>query len=71
MSHLSDGDVEEATRKLEAAATRLLGMGERRLARSILLEVGTMRKTQTLTAGARKRIRFGTRSLAASPEAEE
>ncbi len=60
---LKKGNVEQATQKLEAAATKLLAMGENRLAGVMLVEAKTARKTGRLSPAGRKRIKYGTKSL--------
>jgi hypothetical protein len=64
-SALSAGDADQATSRLEMVATRLLEMGERQLARAVMLEAGNVATKGHPTAGGRKRMKYGTRSLAA------
>jgi hypothetical protein len=63
-SALSAGDFDQATRKLEMVATRLLEIGEKQLARAVMLEAGHVATKGHPTARGRKRIRYGTRGLA-------
>jgi len=60
---LEKGDVAEATRRLEAMATRLLDLGEHQLARAALLEAGRLARSGHLSPAGRKTIKYGTRSL--------
>lgn len=60
---LAEGHVEQATRQLEMVATRLLDLGEERLAQAALLEAEHITKRGNPTAEGRKRIKYGTRSL--------
>jgi Ca-activated chloride channel family protein len=63
-SALSAGNSDRATSQLEMVATRLLEMGEKQLARAAMLEAGHVAKKGHPTAQGRKRIKYGTRSLA-------
>jgi hypothetical protein len=63
-SALSAGDSDRATSQLEMVATRLLEMGEKQLARAAMLEAGHVASKGHPTARGRKRIKYGTRSLA-------
>lgn len=60
---LEDGRREEARRRLEAVATRLLELGEAQLANVALLEARRLEEGQTVSTKARKAIHFGTRQL--------
>ena len=64
---LEQGDVADATHRLETMATRLLDLGEHQLARAALLEAGRLAHSGNLSAAGRKAIKYGTRSLAHSP----
>ena len=57
------GNVAEATRKLEAAATVLLDLGEGELAEAAEREILSLRRTGTLTAAGTKKLEYGTRKL--------
>jgi Ca-activated chloride channel family protein len=63
-SALSAGHYTQATSKLETVATRLLEIGEKQLARAVMLEAGHVATKGHPTARGRKRIKYGTRSLA-------
>jgi Ca-activated chloride channel family protein len=63
---LATGQVEKATQRLKILATHLLDMGETSLAQAALLEAGQVAQTRTLSAQGRKKIRYGTRALAAT-----
>lgn len=60
---LERGDVEEATRRLENLATRLLEIGEESLANQTLSEVNYIHQTHQLTAGGQKTLKYNTRAL--------
>jgi Ca-activated chloride channel family protein len=62
-SALSAGRSDQATSMLEMVATRLLEMGEKQLARAVMLEAGHVATKGHPTARGRKRIKYGTRSL--------
>lgn len=58
-----EGDVDEATRKLENLATRLMEIGEHSLANQTLAEINQLDKTKGLTSVGQKTIKYGTRAL--------
>jgi Ca-activated chloride channel family protein len=60
---LNDGNIEEATRKLEFLATRLFERGEEQLARQTLTEAEHVRHTSKLSAEGKKTIKYQTRAL--------
>ncbi len=62
-SALEEGHIDRATSQLEMVATRLLDLGERRLAQAAMLEAENITKKGNPTAKGRKRIKYGTRSL--------
>ncbi|MCB0210495.1 MAG: VWA domain-containing protein [Anaerolineae bacterium] len=64
-SDLVAGQVKKATQRLEIIATRLLDLGEVELSRAAMLEAGQLARTSSLSEEGRKKIRYGTRSLAA------
>jgi Ca-activated chloride channel family protein len=64
------GHVEQATRRLERLAHRLLLSGQPRLAGTVQKEVDALRLTHTLSDAGEKAIKFGTRALIA-PQREE
>lgn len=57
------GNIEQATRRLEAAASRLLQMGEQDLARVVGKEAERMGRTGRTSAIAKKEIVYGTQRL--------
>jgi Ca-activated chloride channel family protein len=63
------GAVGAATRRLEAAATRLLTLGESGLAAVAREEAARLARTGTLTPAGTKTLRYGTRRLTAAPTA--
>jgi Ca-activated chloride channel family protein len=60
---LEDGRGEEASLRLEAAATRLFELGEEDLARVALLEAGRVAKGGRASGKGHKTIKYGTRRL--------
>lgn len=66
---LEKGEVAEATRRLEAMATRLLDLGEHQLARAALLEAGRLARSGHLSPAGRKTIKYGTRNLSLNTRA--
>ncbi len=57
------GDIDQATRRLEAAATRLVQLGEDRLARVVEEEALRLQRTGRASASAKKTILYGTQRL--------
>lgn len=64
---LENGDVTEATRRLENLATRLLAMGEEDLANQTLSEARRVAHTAGLSDKGRKTLKYQTRFLLAGP----
>lgn len=64
---LDSGNPVQATQLLEFASTQLLNMGHRELSRAALLEAGRVAQGGAPTLGGRKKLRYGTRSLALVP----
>ena len=60
---LEDGKPEEATKRLEAVATRLLDLGENELARLALIEANRVSQGKQVTGKGHKTIKYGTRYL--------
>ncbi len=60
---LAQGDVREATRRLETLATRLLEAGREDLAASAATEARRVAKTQMLSEEGQKNLKYGTRML--------
>jgi len=60
---LDEGNFVEATRKLEALATRLFENGEDHLAKAALNEAQRVARTQSLSEEGAKQLKYGTRSL--------
>ena len=60
---LDNGDVAEATRRLENLATRLLEMGENSLAHQTLSEARHIAYTNSLSDRGRKTLKYSTRAL--------
>lgn len=65
------GNIEEAVQRLQNLATHLLSQGENDLARTVLIEAQNVRRTQMLTEGGNKKIKYGTRSLLLPLEKDE
>lgn len=57
------GNIEAATKKLQAAATVFLDMGEDELADAATREAAVLKKTGALTAAGTKKLEYGTRKL--------
>ncbi len=68
---LSQGNVVEATRRLENLATRLLAAGQEDLAQMAIVEARRVASTSMLSEEGRKTLKFGTRMLLALPEPKE
>ncbi len=68
---LLEGNVHEATRRLENLATRLLAAGQDELAEMAMVEARRVSKTNTLSEEGRKSLKFGTRRLLALPDPGE
>jgi len=64
---LERGDVQEATRRLENLATRLLERGEEELANQALAEARRVAHTADLSDRGRKTLKYQTRHLLLSP----
>lgn len=62
-SALEKGQSDEASRRLEAVATRLLDLGENELAQVALLEAGRINEGRQVSGKGQKTIKFGTRKL--------
>ncbi|MFZ4825873.1 MAG: vWA domain-containing protein [Phototrophicaceae bacterium] len=60
---LQQGDVKQATQRLQRLATRLLDLGEQELADETLREVTQLKKTQMLTEEGRKNLKYHTKHL--------
>ncbi|MCS7284021.1 MAG: VWA domain-containing protein [Anaerolineae bacterium] len=60
---LDEGRTDEARRRLETIATRLLDLGEPELAHTALLEAGRLAQRGQMSSRGQKAIRYGTRSL--------
>ncbi len=57
------GNIAAATKKLQAAATVLLNLGEDDLAKAAEREILSLKKTGALSAAATKKLEYGTRKL--------
>lgn len=60
---VESGRIEEATRRLQMAGTRLFEAGEVELARTVQEEATRLLRSGNTTAEGRKRIKYGTRGL--------
>jgi Ca-activated chloride channel family protein len=69
-SALQDGNVVEATRRLENLATRLLAAGQDDLAQMAMVEARRVYNTNMLSEQGRKTLKFGTRWLLGPPGPE-
>ncbi len=63
LSQVVGGDIPGATRKLRAAATRLLDMGENDLASAAFEEAENLEKSGSMTSSGTKKLRYETRKL--------
>lgn len=68
---LASGDVQEATKRLENLATRLLAMGEEELASQAQEEARRVAHTSNLSDKGRKTLKYQTRFLLLGPTPEE
>jgi Ca-activated chloride channel family protein len=57
------GDIPGATRKLQAAATRLLADGEFELAAAMQSEITNLERQGQMSSGGAKQLRYETRKL--------
>ncbi len=64
---MTQGQVVEATRRLQNLATRLLEMGEEDLSNMARQEATRILKTRTLSEEGRKTLKYGTRLLLSPP----
>jgi Ca-activated chloride channel family protein len=60
---VAEGKYLEAANRLQRMATNLLELGERELARTVLLEAEHIKEKQAYSAEGDKRIKYGTRAL--------
>lgn len=60
---LVDGNVADATKRLENLATRLLELGQGELAQEAMAEARRVASTHMFSEGGRKNLKFGTRAL--------
>jgi len=68
---IEKGNIDTATRRLQALASNLLTQGERGLAHTIMLEVDNLQKQSTLSEEGSKKIKYGTRALFTAPPKKE
>jgi Ca-activated chloride channel family protein len=68
---LASGDIQEATKRLENLATRLLAMGEEELAFQAREEAHRVAHTSNLSDKGRKTLKYQTRYLLLGPSSEE
>jgi Ca-activated chloride channel family protein len=61
------GDTEGASRQLRAAATRLLQVGEEKLAQAALEEAQNLEEKGAMTSSGTKKLRYSTRKLTRKP----
>ncbi len=62
------GNIVQATQRLQTLATRLLANGERELAQVAMSEANRLNQTHQISSENRKRIKYGTRALIAPPK---
>lgn len=63
LTEAAAGNIAAATRKLQAAATVLLDLGEEELAETAEREISALKKTGVLSAAGTKKLEYGTRKL--------
>lgn len=68
---LAQGNIEEATRRLQNLATHLLAQGERELARTVMAEADRVAQGHSISEQGEKRIKYGTRALLLPPNLED
>ena len=68
--NVEQGQIEEATRRLQMAGTRLFEAGEVELARTVQEEATRLLRSGQTSAEGRKRIKYGTRGLMGRSEHE-
>jgi hypothetical protein len=61
------GDTEGASRQLRAAATRLLQVGEDKLAEAAIAEAENLEQNGEMSSGGTKKLRYATRKLTRKP----
>jgi Ca-activated chloride channel family protein len=64
------GDAEGASKQLRAAATRLLQIGEKKLADAALEEAQNLEEKGEMSSAGSKKLRYSTRKLTRKPQAE-
>ena len=60
---ISQGEYNQAQRRLKNVATQLLSQGEDKLASAIFSEIEHLQSTHSISSEGRKRIKYGTRAL--------
>jgi len=65
------GDTEGASRQLRAAATRLLQIGEEKLAQAAIAEAQNLEEKGEMSSGGTKKLRYATRKLTRNPEPDQ
>jgi len=65
------GDTEGASKQLRAAATRLLQVGEKKLAEAALAEAENLEQRGEMSAAGSKKLRYETRKLTRKPRAAQ
>ncbi len=60
---VEDGEVSQASRRLQYLATHLLSIGDRELAHTVLVEAEHIQQSRHFSKDGDKRIKYGTRSL--------
>jgi Ca-activated chloride channel family protein len=63
LTDIAAGDLDAATRRLQSAATVLLGLGESELAAAAASEASQLTRTGALTTAGTKKLEYGTRKL--------
>jgi Ca-activated chloride channel family protein len=65
------GDAEGASKQLRAAATRLLQVGEKKLAEAAIEEAQNLEEKGEMSSAGSKKLRYATRKLTRKPRAAQ
>jgi Ca-activated chloride channel family protein len=68
---VAEGDLENATRRLQHLATHLLAQGEQRLAQTVLKEAENLEHKKPFSEAGIKDIKYGTRALFSTQDSED
>ena len=65
------GNIAKATQQLQRLASNLLSQGEKSLAQTIMFEVDSLERRETLSEQGSKKLKYGTRALILAPPKKE